>query len=287
MTLSNVTTLTAPFTANTQTGSLIAVYAAAPNDLTVADTLGNTYTLGVSTIAGAAGYLWYTCSGIGGADTVTITQTGGAAPIAVAVVEIQGALTSGCFDANDAGQGGLPTSVTTTGAVAQPTELVLADFWHIDGNISPSAAAGANYTQVRYNVIPGSGSGAYNMFEVYNFSTGLSGTQTATIIPNATSSFGTSVVLIGTFKLATSYSSSVPTFRALTNDDLPQNPVFVGTVQPRTSFTVSTLPTCNAPAANTTTFVTDALAPTYLGTLTGGSSTFTPVVCNGTNWVSY
>jgi len=50
--------------------------------------------------------------------------------------------------------------------------------------------------------------------------------------------------------------------------------------------TVSTLPaTCTAGQVSS---VSDALAPTYLGTLTGGSSTYTPVTCKGSNtWVSY
>jgi hypothetical protein len=33
--------------------------------------------------------------------------------------------------------------------------------------------------------------------------------------------------------------------------------------------------------------VSDASSPTFLGTLTGGSSTFTPVICNGTAWVAF
>lgn len=48
-------------------------------------------------------------------------------------------------------------------------------------------------------------------------------------------------------------------------------------------FTVSTLPT--APPTGSMAYVTDAVACTFLATLTGGSSTFCPVLYNGAAWV--
>jgi hypothetical protein len=54
-----------------------------------------------------------------------------------------------------------------------------------------------------------------------------------------------------------------------------------------TPYTVSTLPTCNNAARDRKLSVTDATTPTFLGTLTGGGSTYTPVVCNGSAWVAY
>jgi len=50
------------------------------------------------------------------------------------------------------------------------------------------------------------------------------------------------------------------------------------------TFTVATLPTPTTTAYAT---VTDATAPTYLGTLTGGGSVVCPVFYNGTAWVSH
>lgn len=50
-------------------------------------------------------------------------------------------------------------------------------------------------------------------------------------------------------------------------------------------YTVATLPT--GQPTGTLATVSDALAPTYLGTLTGGGSIVTPVFYNGTNWVSH
>jgi len=52
-------------------------------------------------------------------------------------------------------------------------------------------------------------------------------------------------------------------------------------LQLSTIYTVSTLPACNSTALATESAVSDASTPSYLGALTGGSSTFTPVVCNG------
>lgn len=50
------------------------------------------------------------------------------------------------------------------------------------------------------------------------------------------------------------------------------------------SYTVATLPTGTQ---GDTAYVTDATAPTYLGTLTGGGSVVCPVFFNGTIWVSH
>jgi len=50
------------------------------------------------------------------------------------------------------------------------------------------------------------------------------------------------------------------------------------------SYTVATLP---SGVQGDTAYVTDALTPTYLGTLVGGGSVVTPVFYNGTAWVSH
>jgi hypothetical protein len=50
------------------------------------------------------------------------------------------------------------------------------------------------------------------------------------------------------------------------------------------NYTVATLP---AGTQGDTAYVTDATAPTYLGTLTGGGSVVCPVFYNGTTWVSH
>ena len=57
----------------------------------------------------------------------------------------------------------------------------------------------------------------------------------------------------------------------------------VKTVRLGTGYTVATLPA--AGTAGRRTYVTDALAPVYLGTLTGGGAVVCPVFDNGTAWV--
>lgn len=60
---------------------------------------------------------------------------------------------------------------------------------------------------------------------------------------------------------------------------------FFGPITPN-SVLVSALPTCNSGAKGQMELVTDASSPTYGGTLTGGSTTLTLALCNGTNWVA-
>jgi hypothetical protein len=51
-------------------------------------------------------------------------------------------------------------------------------------------------------------------------------------------------------------------------------------------YTVATLPTCNAALQGGRASVSDATAPSFLGTLTGGGSVVTSVLCNGSTWVA-
>lgn len=54
-----------------------------------------------------------------------------------------------------------------------------------------------------------------------------------------------------------------------------------------TPYTVATLPTCNAGTTWYVYPVSDASAPTWNGTLTGGGSTKALALCNGTNWTAH
>ena len=68
------------------------------------------------------------------------------------------------------------------------------------------------------------------------------------------------------------------------NGDLTANKIITSTTVRLKSYTVATLP---AGTQGDTAFVTDAVSPTYLGTLTGGGSVVCPVFFNGTVWVSH
>jgi hypothetical protein len=47
------------------------------------------------------------------------------------------------------------------------------------------------------------------------------------------------------------------------------------------------IPTCNSTYQNAEAIVSDATSPTFLGTYTSGGAVRSPVMCNGTNWVTY
>ena len=51
--------------------------------------------------------------------------------------------------------------------------------------------------------------------------------------------------------------------------------------------TVAALPTCNTGAKGELYEVTDASSPTWHGTLTGGSTTFSGAMCNGSDWIAF
>lgn len=62
--------------------------------------------------------------------------------------------------------------------------------------------------------------------------------------------------------------------------------IILGTAIRLEGYTVATLPSCATGTKGLLAFVTDANAPTWLGTLTGSSTTHVPVFCNGTAWVA-
>ena len=61
----------------------------------------------------------------------------------------------------------------------------------------------------------------------------------------------------------------------------PANPSFI-----TPGYTVASLPAPSASLAGARAYVTDAAAPSFLGSLTGGGAVVCPVFCNGTAWVA-
>lgn len=53
------------------------------------------------------------------------------------------------------------------------------------------------------------------------------------------------------------------------------------------AFTVAKLPLCSGPTRGMLVVVTDANSPTFGGSLTGGSTTTTLALCNGTSWLAH
>ena len=126
----------------------------------------------------------------------------------------------------------------------------------------------------------GSGSMAFYVNGIWQCSTagpgptGITGTLTAGCVPVADSP--TDVVCSAASDNGTTFTIAEPVQVGSTG---------AGFVQPGTTM-VGSLPTCNSGALNTQSAVTDALAPTFLNAVTGGGGVFTPVLCNGTDWVA-
>ena len=78
----------------------------------------------------------------------------------------------------------------------------------------------------------------------------------------------------------------VPVFPALSIDGY-QNTTFSG-VAILNGYTVSALPSTNASGRvkGAKAYVTDAMSCAFLGGLTGGGSTFCPVIYSGSAWVA-
>lgn len=63
-------------------------------------------------------------------------------------------------------------------------------------------------------------------------------------------------------------------------------PLIATTVQVKTLYVVSGLPTCNAGAEGTRAAVTDLLTPTFMAAAVGGGAVRGAAYCNGTSWIS-
>jgi len=134
--------------------------------------------------------------------------------------------------------------------------------------------------------------GTQNMSGSKTFSNTLLGfgSATATSVCNvaygANASGVTKTVNIGTAGLSgstTNINIGSAISGALGTTTINQAVVLNNTIQMK-SYTIATLPT--AGTAGRRAYVTDALAPTFLGTLTAGGAVRTPVFDNGTAWVA-
>ena len=109
------------------------------------------------------------------------------------------------------------------------------------------------------------------------------GNQTINIHTGATASGSTKTINIGTGGVSGSTTTITVGSTFGTTTTVNGSTVFTGTFQSQ-GYTVATLPT--AGTAGRRAHVTDALAPTFLGVLTGGGAVRCPVFDNGTAWVA-
>lgn len=102
--------------------------------------------------------------------------------------------------------------------------------------------------------------------------------------PTPTTSVMGGDMVISTIKIGTNTTTTDLRISADTGITASGN-VNVGALLSLHNYVVSGLPTCNGTTQGSLAYVTDALSPTYLGVLTGGGTTKSPVFCNGSAWV--
>lgn len=185
----NAGTCSATLTTNVTAGHLLVVTATGFGINTPTDGRGDTFTQ-ANTVGNAVNQtIWYTCSAVGGATTVTST---GGRSVSIHVLEVSGNATSSCLDVQ-ATTGGSGVSVTslsaTTPSVTTATDLVVASFGASAGSCtSITAGAGAVRLQATF-VVDGNGSGNWPMSTmVWGANSGLSGAVTVPATCNATAS---------------------------------------------------------------------------------------------------
>lgn len=110
------------------------------------------------------------------------------------------------------------------------------------------------------------------------------------IYANSNAETGSNVgsdLAFGAYTDAGGYNKTPMTIeRATGNTHIDGTLIMGGTVRLQT-FTVATLPTCNAGLLGGLSYVTDATGPTYNATLTGGGSKGIPVACDGAVWTAH
>jgi hypothetical protein len=160
----SVATLAKAFASNNLVGNTIVVVAGCGNGtaMTVADSLGNTYTQAItkanSTTFESA--IFYAVNIIGGANTVTVTNAGTTASVAMQIYEVSGLLTQ-VVAQPDQSTSGTGTSATPTlaalaastpnslaflgiavGTAAQATSVTAATGWTLDSTQNTTTPAG-------------------------------------------------------------------------------------------------------------------------------------------------
>lgn len=213
--------------ANITAGDLLIVYGQCGGGCggtpTVSDTLTQTFVSSLS--SPGVTNVWFICSSAGGADTITISA-GGSTSTQVTYIEVSGNATTSCKDTSSAttafsgnSPGATFNSLTTTGSVAQSSELVFG-FWYGLTTTRPATLnPGGGFVSLQSPSITVGGILFQTLTEVGTTNQGLSGTQTAT--SGATGNWDTSYNgLVLTFKLS-STGNGIPVFRKLTIADLP------------------------------------------------------------------
>lgn len=158
--------------------------------------------------------------------------------------------------------------------IDQNGAVIVAGYLSARGNIGPQTSGfqtqgltfGSNLTGggAESDILLGGGPSANGSLQIYSI-TGSGNLSTAKGSPILALSSGGNLTVLGTVNAA-SIISNTSIKAAVT--------------------TVSALPACASGSEGTRYGVSDATAPTFLGTIAGGGAVHTPVYCNGTAWVA-
>ncbi len=170
----------------------------------LSDTLNNAWTAAVSSF-GALGQgqinLWYTCSSIGGKDTIAVAGSS-SSNMHIHFYEYSGVATSGCLDQiGTATSSSVSPNVTTSGSVTQSNELLIGFIGDWETNQNISAWGGYTVEAQTNDKTWGESAGS----EDNNTRTGLSGPQTLGFSSLDTAS---KQLLVATFKASSSGSGT-------------------------------------------------------------------------------
>lgn len=225
--VSNNTSCT--FTNNVTPGHLIVVLTQSFNGAdTITSNQSDTFSTALTSNWGDNATITYTCNAVGGATTITDTIASNNI-INLQAYEFTGNATTTCLDqtGKTQGTGGNTSSVTTTGSVGSANEIVVATFGPNQGG-GPSSVSVINGQPLLVTETTVSLNPIFNRGALGNNNSGLSGTQTLNALGvGLAPSFWNDV--IATFKLNTSGTTAIPTFRLITEADLPTgtpNPLF-------------------------------------------------------------
>lgn len=109
----------------------------------------------------------------------------------------------------------------------------------------------------------------------------LAGTEVAPVVQSSTTKKAT-IDQIKTY-VSASPTLVTPALGVATATSLSAASIVATGPIKRQGYTVATLP--GSPGTGAMAYVTDAVACTFLASITGGSSTFCPVIYNGSGWV--
>jgi len=174
---------------------------------------------------------------------------------------------------------------TTTGAVRIAGGVGIAGAVNVGGIVKAQSATASTSTSTGGLVVTGGlGVGGAGYFggtvTAPTFSGNLTGAVTGNVSGNLTGNVTGNV----TGAVNGSIGATTPSTGTFTT--VISNSVSTGSTA-LTAYTVSTLPTCNSSTNGALYYITDATAPTYNGTLTGGGSVRTLALCNNTAWTAH